>query len=68
MISGSCTVGLSKYLCSICNFENKSVPKDLKGTLIRQGCGVFGNSFGPETDNLEASKMHNDISPAQPIY
>ena len=23
------------------------VPKGLNGTLVRQGCGVFGNSFGP---------------------
>ena len=23
------------------------VPKGLNGTLIRQGCGVFGNSFDP---------------------
>ena len=29
------------------------VPEGLEGTLVRQGCGVFGNSFGGQTDNLD---------------
>ena len=29
------------------------VPKGLNGTLIRHGCGVFGNTFGAETEDLD---------------
>ena len=29
------------------------VPKGLNGTLIRHGCGVFGNTFGEETEKLD---------------
>ena len=29
------------------------VPKGLNGTLIRHGCGVFGNTFGGESEGLD---------------
>ena len=29
------------------------MPKGLKGTLIRHACGVFGNTFGEETEKLD---------------
>ena len=29
------------------------VPEGLNGTLIRHGCGVFGNTFGEETEGLD---------------
>ena len=29
------------------------VPKGLNGTLIRHGCGVFGNTFGEEMEKLD---------------